>query len=130
MEIELEEKLVNAVTTPSGQCIFLLKQLFKMSKKKWYTLIFWYFILDSLPVHDSFQRAKIYIITGQMYRPKINTIISKFYIIMNSTKKKMKDFLRILYELKFYGYLHFALLINAHTGSPFSCNKVSIIRTH
>ncbi len=34
MEIELEEKLVNAVTTPSGQCMFLLKQLFKMSKKK------------------------------------------------------------------------------------------------
>ncbi len=34
MEIELEEKLVNAVTTPSGQCVFLLKQLFKMSKNK------------------------------------------------------------------------------------------------
>lgn len=68
-------------------------------------------------MHDSFQRAKIYVITGQMYRPKINPIISKFYIIMNSTKKKMKDFLRILYELKFYDYLRFALHINAHTGS-------------
>ncbi len=37
----------------------------------------------------------------------------------NDLKKKMKDFLRILYELHFYGYLHFALLIKVEAKSIF-----------